>query len=81
MRYKRKKIYLACFDGFQCKGNRLIPFKHYSSVRKFKKDNQFNYDGFNVWDEIMAQKEMNKTMAECHFSYSELYARACWETI
>ena len=80
---KNKEHILACVDGFKKKKNRLIPFKRYTSIRKFKKANPWPYSkhGWSVWDEIMAQKDANKEMAECHYDYGELYEMECWETI
>lgn len=78
---EKKKQTLRPVDIDKCitKGDRLRPFKRYTSLRRFKKANKMPYSskGWSVWDEIEAQKEENRIMAACHWSYRERYAYEC----
>lgn len=62
--------------------NRLKPYKRYSSIRRFKKANGFHKIGnWSVWDEIEAQRDYNREIADCHYSESEYLKRRYYETL
>ena len=65
------------------KSDRLRPYPRYTSLRKFKKANPFPYssNGWSVWDEIDAQKEENRIMVMCHWSYRERFAYECAQVL
>ena len=82
MKKKPRKLKPVCIAGVQTttsKSDRLRPFPRYTSLRRFKKAYPYPYSskGWSVWDEIQAQKEENRIMALCHWSYRERYAYEC----
>lgn len=86
MKKKPRKLQAVSVGGYQTttpKSDRLRPYPRYTSLRRFKKafPGPYSSKGWSVWDEIQAHKDANREMAECHWSYKEVYARACWETI
>lgn len=86
MKKKPRKLKPICVAGLQTttpKSDRLRPFPRYTSLRRFKKAYPWPYSskGWSVWDEIQAQKDANREMAECNWSYREMCKRAAWETI
>lgn len=83
---KKPKLRPIAVDSCQYitnQNDRLRPFPRYTSLRKFKKANPFPYSskGWSVWDEIKAQKEENRIMAMCHWSWRERFAYECAQVL